>query len=79
MLQNGVEDAVTGAFLGVVGVATTGRGNDGGNLIRHEGHVRPGRPGARGTAAGAGSGRSGTRHSSTRYKGAHGIHNTIMS
>jgi hypothetical protein len=79
MLQHGVEDAVTRALFGVVGLAAGARGNDVGNLIRDDGHVRPGGPEAGSAAAGPGNGRSSSRHSGSRRKGTHGIHNTIMS
>ena len=65
MLQHRVQDAVTRALFGVVGVAAAG----GGNSVRNGRHVCPGGPGARSAAPGWGRGR----------RGAHGIHNTIMS
>ncbi|GAA2144412.1 hypothetical protein GCM10009825_35880 [Arthrobacter humicola] len=79
MLQHGVEDAVTRALFGVVGLAGGARGNGVGNLIRDDGHVRPVGPEASSAAAGPGTGRSGSRHSGSRHRGTHGIHNTIMS
>ncbi|GIU57834.1 hypothetical protein NicSoilC12_35830 [Arthrobacter sp. NicSoilC12] len=80
VFQHRVQDAVARALFGVVRVGAGGRGNG----VRNGRHVCPGRPDARGTGPGrdrgsSGSGRRASGHSGSRHRGAHGIHNTIMS